>query len=72
MIASLPISNTSQTPAVVVSRSTDGMTWQNPVSVDPSSPQFRQELDCVRQLGEQSVLRELLSGVGSSLRPTRF
>ncbi|HSY03137.1 MAG TPA: sialidase family protein [Acidobacteriaceae bacterium] len=38
MIASLPISNTSQTPAVVVSRSTDGMTWQNPVSADPSSP----------------------------------
>lgn len=37
MIASLPIS-TSQTPAVVVSRSSDGMTWQNPVSADPSSP----------------------------------
>ncbi len=37
MIASLPISNTSQTPAVVVSRSTDGgLTWQNPVSVDAS------------------------------------
>jgi len=37
MIASLPISDTSQTPAVVVSRSTDGVTWQNPVSVDASS-----------------------------------
>lgn len=38
MIASLPISNTSQTPAVVVSRSTDGgTTWQNPVSVDPTA-----------------------------------
>ncbi len=38
MIASLPISNTSQTPAVAVSRSTDGgLTWQNPVSVDPAS-----------------------------------
>jgi hypothetical protein len=36
MIASLPIS-TAQTPAVVVSRSTDGLTWQNPVSVDASS-----------------------------------
>jgi hypothetical protein len=35
MIASLPISNTKQTPAVVVSRSTDGgFTWENPVSVD--------------------------------------
>jgi len=35
MIASLPISNTKQTPAVVVSRSTDGgFTWGNPVSVD--------------------------------------
>ncbi len=38
MIASLPISNTSQTPAVVVSRSTDGgFTWENPVSVDPTA-----------------------------------
>jgi len=37
MIASLPLSNTSQTPAVAVSRSTDGMTWQNPVSADPTS-----------------------------------
>lgn len=38
MIASLPIS-TSQTPAVAVSRSTDGgFTWQNPVSVDPTAP----------------------------------
>jgi hypothetical protein len=38
MIASLPISNTKQTPAVVVSRSTDGgFTWENPVSVDPTS-----------------------------------
>jgi hypothetical protein len=35
MIASLPISNTKQTPAVVVSRSTDGgFTWENPVTVD--------------------------------------
>lgn len=39
MIASLPISNTAQTPAVVVSRSTDGgFTWEKPVSVDPTSP----------------------------------
>jgi len=39
MIASLPISATVQTPAVVVSRSTDGaMTWQSPVSVDPTAP----------------------------------
>lgn len=37
MIASLPLSSISQTPAVVVSRSTDGLTWQNPVSVDPSA-----------------------------------
>jgi hypothetical protein len=37
MIASLPLSNTSQTPAVVVSRSTDGLTWQNPISVDPTA-----------------------------------
>jgi hypothetical protein len=37
MIASLPLSNSSQTPAVVVSRSTDGVTWQNPVSVDATS-----------------------------------
>jgi hypothetical protein len=38
MIASLPISNTAQTPAVVVSRSTDGgFTWARPVSVDPTA-----------------------------------
>lgn len=37
MIASLPIAST-RTPAVVVSRSTDGgQTWQSPVSVDPSA-----------------------------------
>jgi hypothetical protein len=37
MIASLPISNMSETPAVVVSRSTDGgFTWDNPVSVGPN------------------------------------
>jgi hypothetical protein len=34
MIASLPLSATLQTPAVMVSRSTDGVTWQNPVGVD--------------------------------------
>jgi len=38
MIASLPISSSSKTPAVAVSRSTDGMTWQNPVSADLASP----------------------------------
>ncbi len=37
MIASLPISNTSQTAAVAVSRSSDGLTWNNPVSIDPTS-----------------------------------
>ena len=35
MIASLPCGNTA--PAVTVSRSSDGVNWQNPVSVDPSS-----------------------------------
>src|SRR5579863_9893732 len=35
MIASLPCGNAA--PAVTVSRSSDGVTWQNPVSVDPSS-----------------------------------
>lgn len=37
-IASLPISSTLQVPAVVVSRSSDGVTWQNPVSVDETAP----------------------------------
>ena len=38
MIASLPLSNTGTTPAVVVNRSTDGgLTWQAPVSADVSS-----------------------------------
>ena len=36
MIASLPISDSSSTSAVVVSRSTDGgFTWENPVNVGP-------------------------------------
>src|SRR5579863_240293 len=39
MIASLPISNSSLTPAVVVSRSTDGgFTWDKPVNVFPTAP----------------------------------
>jgi len=38
MIASLPLSSSSQTPAVVVSRSTDGLNWGNPISVDPLAP----------------------------------
>jgi hypothetical protein len=39
MIASLPLSSTIQAPAVAVSRSTDGgITWQSPVSVDPTTP----------------------------------
>jgi hypothetical protein len=37
MIASLPLSSTLRTPAVVVSRSTDGLSWQNPVSVNASA-----------------------------------
>ncbi len=37
IIASLPISNTSLTPAVVISRSTDGLNWQNPISVAPNT-----------------------------------
>jgi len=37
LIASLPISATLQTPAVTVSRSTDGITWQNPVSINAAS-----------------------------------
>jgi hypothetical protein len=38
MIASLPLSSSFQTPAVVVSRSNDGLTWQNPVGADPTAP----------------------------------
>jgi hypothetical protein len=37
MIASLPVSSGTQTPAVVVSRSTDGRNWGSPISVDSSS-----------------------------------
>ncbi|MFZ0732586.1 MAG: sialidase family protein [Candidatus Sulfotelmatobacter sp.] len=38
MIASLPLSSTLQTPAVAVSRSTDGgFTWQNAVGADATS-----------------------------------
>lgn len=38
MISSLPISSTLQTPAVAISRSTDGgFTWQDPVGVAPTA-----------------------------------
>ena len=37
IIASLPLSGTVSTPAVVVSRSSDGLNWGNPVSVDSTS-----------------------------------
>jgi hypothetical protein len=36
MIASLPISNNNYTPAVVVSRSSDGLNWGDAVSVGPN------------------------------------
>jgi hypothetical protein len=38
MIASLPLSATIHVPAVVVSRSFDGLNWDNPVSVDTLAP----------------------------------
>lgn len=37
MIASLPLSNTFTPPAVAVSRSSDGLNWQSPISVDPTA-----------------------------------
>ncbi|HVN21138.1 MAG TPA: sialidase family protein, partial [Dongiaceae bacterium] len=37
LIASLPLSSTIQTPAVVVSRSMDGVNWGNPISVEPGA-----------------------------------
>jgi Neuraminidase (sialidase) len=42
MIASLPIANSGKTPAVVVSRSTDGgLTWNDPVNVTPDVVELR-------------------------------
>lgn len=38
LISVLPLSVTLQVPAVVVTRSTDGVNWGNPVSVDPNAP----------------------------------
>lgn len=39
MISSLPLSGTIQTPAVTISRSTDGgFTWQGPVGIAPAAP----------------------------------
>lgn len=37
MIASLPLSSTIQAPAVAISRSTDGINWQNPISADANA-----------------------------------
>jgi len=38
MIASLPLSATLQVPAVVVSQSSDGVHWGNPIAADASAP----------------------------------
>jgi hypothetical protein len=38
LISSLPLSATLQVPAVLVSRSTDGVNWGNPISVDATAP----------------------------------
>ncbi len=38
LISSLPISSSIQTPAVMVSRSVDGLNWQTPVGVSVTSP----------------------------------
>ena len=66
MIASLPIA--TQTPAVVVSRSTDGgLTWQNPGQRRRLGRQFRQKLDRLRQLVLEPALRQLLHRVGRPL-----
>ncbi len=66
MIASLPISNTEQVPAVVVNRSTGRRELADAGQRRSDGRKLRQELDRVRQLGVESVLRELLHGVGRS------
>jgi hypothetical protein len=38
LISSLPLSATLQVPAVVVNRSSDGVNWGNPISVDATAP----------------------------------
>lgn len=49
MIATLPISNTSEIPAMAVSRSTDGgLTWGNPVLIGSPGTGLRQGMDRVR------------------------
>jgi hypothetical protein len=45
MIASLPVSG-GRTPAVVVSRSTDGITWQNPVNIQSSGSSDKSWIAC--------------------------
>lgn len=46
MIASLPLSATIATPAVAVSRSSDGLTWQNPVSVEAGASSDKNWIVC--------------------------
>ena len=60
LISTLPIGNND---LVATSRSTDGLTWSNPVLVT-SDHRLRQELDRLRQLADESVLRQLLYRVG--------
>lgn len=46
MIASLPLSATLSTPAVAISRSSDGVTWQNPVSAVPGASSDKNWIVC--------------------------
>ena len=64
MIASLPLSATLQTPAVVVSRSTDGLTWQNPVSADSTAPSSDKNWIACDSWPASPHYRQLLLGVG--------
>lgn len=46
MIASLPLSATISVPAVAVSRSGDGTTWQNPISAAPGASSDKNWIVC--------------------------
>lgn len=46
MIASLPLSATISTPAVAVSRSSDGITWQSPISAVPGASSDKNWMVC--------------------------
>jgi len=64
MIASLPLQASGSHTAMLMSRSSDGITWNNPVNVTTAVENSDKTWAGLRQQHGQPVLRTLLRRVG--------